>query len=76
MYESPLLWQNLFIGMLLNLGFKLIPHEPYYMIYKGILIFFYVDDIVLAYRKSQKEKAIDLIRYLKGHCNISRGEDL
>ena len=76
MRESPLLWQNLFTGTLLDLGFKSIPHEPCCMTYEGILIFFYVDDIVLAYRKSQKEKAMDLMRRLKGHCNISGGEDL
>ena len=44
--------------------------------YDGILIFFYVDDIVLAYRKSQESKAQDLMNQLKRHYNISGGEDL
>jgi hypothetical protein len=72
--QSSVLWQRLFT--LLEIGFKPIPHEPCCLIYDGILIFFYVDDIVLAYRKSQESKAQDLMNQLKRHYNISGGEDL
>ena len=47
--ESPILWQQMLTGTLLDIGFKSIPHELCCMTYDGILIFFYVDDIALAY---------------------------
>jgi Reverse transcriptase (RNA-dependent DNA polymerase) len=74
--QSPVLWQRLFTTTLLEIGFKPIPHERCCLTYDGILIFFYVDDIVLAYRKSQESKAQDLMNQLKRHYNISGGEDL
>ncbi|KAF7173426.1 hypothetical protein CNMCM6106_007498 [Aspergillus hiratsukae] len=74
--QSPVLWQRLFTTTLINIGFKPIPHEPCCMTYDGILIFFYVDDIVLAYRKSQHSTAKSLIKQLKAQYNISGGEDL
>jgi len=46
-----LLWQKELTSTLLALGFQTILHEPYILIKGGILIFFYVDDIILAYRK-------------------------
>ena len=74
--QSPVLWQRLFTTTLLEIGFKPVPHEPCCLTYDGILIFFYVDDIVLAYHKSQESKAQDLMNQLKRHYNISGGEDL
>jgi len=44
------------------------------MTFDGILIFFYVDDIVLAYRKSEQSRAMGLISQLKEHFNISGRE--
>src|SRR5215471_11487414 len=61
---------------LVNIGFKPIFHEPCCMTCDGILIFFYVDDIVLAYQRSQQAKARDLINQLKDQYNISGGDDL
>ena len=52
------------------------PHEPCCMTSDGILIIFYVDDIVLAYRKTEHCRAMGLISQLKEHFNISGGEDL
>ena len=49
--QSPLLWQKELTNALSTLGFKPVPHEPCIMINNGILIFFYVNDIVFAYRK-------------------------
>src|SRR5436190_11131644 len=75
--ESPILWQRHFTGTLIDIGLRPIPHEPCCLTSgDGILIFFYVDDIVLAYRKSQESKAKELLSRLKGHYNISGGEDL
>ena len=47
--KSPLLWQRLFKQSLIDIGFQLVPHEPCYVSQEGILVFFYVDNIILAY---------------------------
>ena len=54
---SPLLWQKELTNTLQEQGFQPIPHEPCAMMKSGIIIFFYVDDIVLAYRSNQKHQA-------------------
>jgi hypothetical protein len=46
------------------------------MISDEILIFFHVDNIVLAYRKTEHCRAMELISQLKKYINISGGEDL
>ena len=75
--ESPILWQRHFTGTLIDIGLRLIPHEPCCLTSgDGILIFFYVNDIVLVYQKSQESKVKKLLTKLKGHYNISGGEDL
>ena len=55
--QSPLLWQNELTTALQALGFQTIPHEPCILIRNGVLIFFYVDDIVFAYRKEDTATA-------------------
>lgn len=47
--ELSVLWQWLFIETLMNISFKLIFQEPCYLTCDEILIFFDVDDIVLAF---------------------------
>jgi Reverse transcriptase (RNA-dependent DNA polymerase) len=75
--RSPLLWQKALIMIPSQLGFKEVPHEPCCMTSDdGILIFFYVDDIVLAYRKTEHCRAMKLISQLRNHINISGGEYL
>ena len=75
--KSPLLWQQLFTEKLQSLGFEAIPHKPCCFTKNGILLFYYVDDIVLAYRKSNEHKALDVIDQLREKkLNISGGEDL
>ena len=75
--ESFILWQRHFTGTLIDIGLRLIPHEPCCLTSDdGILIFFYIDDIILAYRKFQELKTKELLSRLKGHYNIFDGEDL
>ena len=62
--QSPLLWQKELTSTLLALGFQTISHEPCILIKGGILIFFYVDDIVLAYRKEDTVTAQLLVTQL------------
>jgi hypothetical protein len=48
---SPVLWQKEFTSTLKTLNFQVVPYEPCCLIKDGIIIFFYVDDIILAYSK-------------------------
>ncbi|EAQ84318.1 hypothetical protein CHGG_10722 [Chaetomium globosum CBS 148.51] len=74
--KSPLLWQEELTATLTKLGFKALPHEPCLMIRKGCLIFFYVDDIVVAYRKNDSHIANAAISGLKAKYELTGGEDL
>ncbi|EED23215.1 conserved hypothetical protein [Talaromyces stipitatus ATCC 10500] len=73
---SPLQWQKTLTESLWKLGFKSVPHEPCCMLKNGILIFFYVDDIVLAYKKGKEYEAKGLMEDLKKEYTITGGEDL
>jgi len=55
--RSLLLWQKNLTSLLNELGFKEVPQEPCVMLKGGIVIFFYVDDIVFCYRKIDEKKA-------------------
>src|SRR5438876_6040867 len=72
----PLLWQRALTHTLLKLGFKPVPHKPYCFSKDGILLFFYINDIILAYRKSQKATVRELIKGLKMRYQLSGGNDL
>lgn len=74
--KSPILWQRSFYSSLLDIGFKPVPHEPCCLTLDGILIFFYVDDIVVAYRKPAEPTVHRLINKLKQHYNLEGGNDL
>lgn len=73
---SPLLWQKDFTAALTQLGFQIVPHEPCCMIKDGIIIFYYVDDIILAYRKDQSKKGQEAMDQLKQRYSITGGDDL
>ncbi|KAI1507095.1 polyprotein [Pyrenophora tritici-repentis] len=73
---SPLLWQKDLTATLTQLGFQIVPHEPCCMIKDGIIIFYYVDDIILAYGKDQSKKAQEAMDQLKQRYSITGGDDL
>lgn len=77
LHESPVLWQWLLTETLMNIDFKSISHESCCLTCNEILIFFYVNDIVLAYWKSQKKKkkTKNLIVWLQNYYNILKEED-
>ena len=54
--RSPLLWQQKLTNEMKKLGYAEIPQEPCIVQKNGIICFFYVDDIVFAYRKEQSEE--------------------
>ena len=74
--KSPLLWQKELTRTLTELGFQIIPHEPCCFIKGGIILFFYVDDIVIAYRKHQESEGLGLIRSLKARYALTGGGSL
>jgi hypothetical protein len=74
--KSPLLWQKELTGTLKMLGFQDVPHEPCCLIKGGVIIFFYVDDIVFAFRKQQEEVALQLISQLRERYNLTGGGNL
>lgn len=65
--ELPLLWQKNLTQTLVKLGFYQIPHELYYYLKGSMLIFFYVDDIVMAFRDTDRPLADQTIVHLKDH---------
>jgi hypothetical protein len=60
---SPLLWQKEFMKTLTEIGYTQVPHEPCCFIKEGVLIFFYVDDVIVAYRKKDDEE----LKHLPGN---------
>jgi hypothetical protein len=72
----PLLWQKEFTSTLVNQGFKVVPHEPCCLIKRGIIIFFYVDDIIIAYSKASKFETDQARNHLQGKYTITGGHDL
>ncbi|KAL3704530.1 hypothetical protein TMatcc_008201 [Talaromyces marneffei ATCC 18224] len=74
--RSPLLWQKELTSTLIKLGFRAVPHEPCCMLKSGVMLFFYVDDIVVAYKKSRQLEANSILNQLRAKYNISGGEDL
>ena len=52
----PLLWQQKLINEMKKAEYTKIPQEPCIVQKNGIICFFYVDDIVFAYRKKQSKE--------------------
>jgi hypothetical protein len=73
---SPLLWQKHFTTTLKALGFDSVPHEPCCLIKDGIFIFFYVDDIILAYDKDKEQEAQQAMERLRDKYTITGGNYL
>lgn len=74
--ESPLLWQKDFTATLRGLGFDTVPHEPCCMTKGGIIIFYYVDDIVLAYRKERESEIQSIMKELQKQYKLTGGKPL
>ena len=73
---SPLLWQKEFTRTLGEIGFETVPHEPCCLMKEGILIFFYVDDIIVAYTQSKQQEAQQAVKRLQDKHTFTGGNDL
>jgi Reverse transcriptase (RNA-dependent DNA polymerase) len=74
--RSPLLWQKELKSALQAIGFNPVPHEPCCLTRDGILVFFYVDDIVFAYKKNRETLVKNLVEKLKAKYNLTGGNEL
>ena len=71
--RSPLLWQRSLTNSLEQLGFNKVPQEPCIMKKGSVFVFFFVDDIIWAYKRSDSSIAKEAIKGLKSSYRI---EDL
>jgi hypothetical protein len=74
--KSPLLWQRELTSTLTRIGFKPVPHEPCCLTNGGVLVFFYVDDIVFAYKKQDGATAEAQIAQFRSKYNLTGGGQL
>ena len=58
------------------MGFNTVPHKPYYIIKKGVLIFFYINDIVFAFRKDKTRIIKGIVKKLKTKYELINGRKL
>ena len=70
--RSPLLWQKELTKSLQELGFQSVPQEPCIMTKGSVMVFFFVDDIIWAYRKADKEIAKEAIEGLKSRYEMTQ----
>ena len=69
--RSPILWQTKFTGVLQKMGFTEVPQEPCIMKRGGIICFFYVDDIVFAFRKKDAEHVTGAVTEMRKHFKLN-----
>ena len=68
--KSPRLWQKEATRILLLLGFEPVPEELCLFVKDGIIIIFYVDDIIMASHPSKREEAAEIRRQLHLHWEL------
>jgi len=71
-----MLWQKEFTTTLRSMGFESVPHEPCCLLKDGIIIFFYVDDLIIAYHQDQQGAAQDIITQISTKFSLTGGKDL
>ena len=64
------------MNILKALGFKAIPYELYYYTKDGILVFFYIDNIIIISEYKKKDQAQALIQVIKRVYILIRGDEL
>lgn len=68
---SPRLWQQEAAGVLTKLGLRQVPEDPCVFIGNGIIVFFYVDDILIASHQNVRKLADQLERDLEAHWELT-----
>jgi hypothetical protein len=68
--KSPRLWQQEATRVLEKLGFQAVPEDLCLFTRSGIIVFFYVDDIIIAHHCSKSSEAIQLRTQLQRHWEL------
>ena len=55
------------------MGFNTVLYKPYYMIKKGLIIFFYINNIVFIFRKDKMEIIKRVVKELKTKYQFING---
>src|SRR5947207_15959561 len=74
--RSPLLWQKELTIIFQSLEFREIPQESCVMINEDVIVFFYMNDIVICYRKKNEAKVKAAIARLQAKYEMSELEKL
>jgi hypothetical protein len=69
--RSPILWQTKFTGVLRNMRFTEVLQEPCIMKRGGIICFFYIDDIVFAYRKKDSKAMREAVDEMQNYFRLN-----
>ncbi|KAI1829116.1 hypothetical protein DTO027I6_9863 [Penicillium roqueforti] len=67
---SPRLWQQEATRVLVKLGLTPIPEDPCIFVMDGIIVFFYVDDIIIVNHPDHAKQAADLDDQMKKHWEL------
>ncbi|CAG8897453.1 unnamed protein product [Penicillium nalgiovense] len=67
---SPRLWQQEATRVLVKLGLTPIPEDPCIFVKDGIIVFFYVDDIIIVNHPSYAQQAAKLDDQMKKHWEL------
>jgi hypothetical protein len=76
LHISPLLWQKEFTTTLRAIRFQPVPHKLCCLIKDRVIIFFYINDIILAYHKDKVQEAQNTIKQLQDKYLFTRGNNL
>ena len=68
---SPRLWQQEAASVLRKLGLQQAPEDPCVFVGEGLIVFFYVDDILIASHTNAKARAMQLERDLEAHWELT-----
>ena len=70
--QSPLLWQQKLTGEIKRLSFKKIPQKLCVAQKNRIIYFFYVNDIVVAYKREKEDEVTQIKKSLKQRLTIKK----
>jgi hypothetical protein len=68
---SPRLWQQEAASVLRKLGLQQVPEDPCVFVGTGIIVFFYVDDILIACHRTARARAKQLEKSLEEHWELT-----
>lgn len=74
--KSPALWQKHLITTFRDLGFEAIPQEPCAMIRDDLIVWFFVDDIGIAFPEASRPNVQQLVSQLQKMYKMTGGNEI